>query len=56
MLIYLIKLTQLGFGYFNQKYTINIRGFADKDIDMPTMDTLFSFVLMGIYGLLFFII
>ena len=55
ILIYLIKLTQLGFGYFDQKYTINIRGFADKDIDMPTMDTLLSLILIGVYGLLYFI-
>jgi hypothetical protein len=53
--VYFIKLTQIGFGYFNQKYTINIRGFEDREKDFFTMDTMVSFVLMGIYGFLYLI-
>ena len=56
MFIYIIKLIQFIYGLFNEKYYINIRGFEDREVDAPSMDTLISFLLIGIYVGLFLIL
>ncbi len=59
--VYLIKITQLLFGLFNQTYIVNIRGcdFGEPDRDLhgfPSMDSLFSIGIILIVLTLFIII
>jgi len=57
ILVYLVKITQLGFGYFGKEYKINIRGWEDENANgFPTIDTVFTGILGVLYGIMFLMI